>query len=60
MNKKEKQFIYNLLNNDYLLTACDYDFAQEDEESFRKNHKMSSVEALKIIDKFLEELKSKL
>lgn len=60
MNKKEKQFIYNLLNKDYLLTACDYNYANDDKKLFKEDHGITFKRAEKIVEKFLQELKEKI
>ena len=54
LTKKEKLFMYRLLNKDYLLTACDYNFAEDREKDFREEHHITFKTAEKIIDKFLK------
>jgi len=35
MTKREKVFIFNLINKDFLLTACDYNYANDNEKDFK-------------------------
>lgn len=57
MEKKELQFIYDLITHDSFLTALDYDYANDDEEAFTENRGMSFKQAEKIVEKFRGDVK---
>jgi hypothetical protein len=57
LSKKEKEFIIALLNNDFILQALDYNYANDNEKEFKSEHHINFKTADKIVDKFLIQLK---
>jgi len=56
MKRKEKNFLYNLLNKEYLLWALDYNYDERDEIAFKESHWLSFKEAELIVAKLFKEL----
>lgn len=56
LTQKRKLFLASLLEKDFVLTALDYDYAQDDENSFKAQHGLDfkqAQEALNELVKFL-------
>ena len=57
MTKKEKRFLFKLLDNSYALVALSSEADSNDEEAFSKRFEMSIDEGEKLLDEIVKKLK---
>lgn len=54
--KKEKRLLIELLKNDFILQALDYNYDNDNEEAFKEDHQLTFIEAENIIESIINKL----
>lgn len=54
--KKEKRLLIELLKNDFILQALDYNYDNDNEEAFKEDHQLTFIEAENMIESIINKL----
>lgn len=54
--KKEKRLLVELLKNDFILQALDFNYYNDDEEAFKEEHQLTFIEAGNMIESIIKKL----
>ena len=54
--KKEKRLLIELLKNDFVLQALDFNYDNNDEEAFKEEHQLTFIEAGNMIENIIKKL----
>ena len=56
ITKKEKRLLIELLKNDFVLQALDFNYDNDNEEAFKEEHQLTFIEAEKMIENIIKKL----
>ena len=56
LTKKEKKLLIELLANDFVLQALDFNYSNDDEEAFKEEHNLTFIEAGNMIESIINKL----